>query len=144
MAIPPAALISFTASTTPGGTISVTLTYPNALPSGTKYWKLINSNWVDWTNNVTISGNTIVLTLTDGAYGDTNPTAGLISDPSGPGVSTPSIPFFGDWTRIGLALSVLCMLIWYWQKNGHAYLRVSLSRMYKIRSFPAYSKGEFS
>lgn len=119
-------VISFTASTTPGGTISVTLTYPNALPSGTKYWKQISGNWVDWTNNVTISGNTIVLTLTDGAYGDTNAAAGLISDPSGPGVGTTSVPLLSDWTRVGLSLSLLALLIWYWKKNGQTQLRVCL------------------
>lgn len=135
-------VISFSASTTPGGTISVTLTYPNALPIGTKYWKLISGNWVDWTNNVTISGNTIVLTLTDGAFGDTNPTAGLISDPSGPGVASTSVPLLADWSRIGLALSLLCLLIWYSKKHGDAHLRLFLSLAHKNRRSLAYQNSE--
>ena len=72
-----------------GGTVTVELQYPENLPADTTYWKDINGTWVDWTNNVTISGSTITLTLTDGEYGDTDGSAnGTISDPSGPAITT--------------------------------------------------------
>jgi hypothetical protein len=87
-----------------GGTVTITLTYPNNLPSGTKYWKNINGTWVDWTGFTTISGNTVVLTLTDGAYGDTNPNPGAISDPGGPGYDpTAAIPTLSGWGLIILS-----------------------------------------
>jgi hypothetical protein len=98
-------VFGFTAlNCTDGGTVTITLTYPNDLPPGTKYWKNINGTWVDWTGFTTISGNTVVLTLTDGAYGDTNPNPGAISDPGGPGygIST-SVPTLSEWGIITLS-----------------------------------------
>ena len=84
-----------------GGTVTVTLVYPAPLPSGARYWKNINGNWVDWTNRVTLSGNTVVLSITDGGEGDTNPNAGEISDPGGPAIpdpsTTPAIPTLSEW-----------------------------------------------
>ena len=94
-----------------GGTVTITLTYPNNLPPGTKYWKYIDGTWVDWTGFTTISGNTIALTLTDGAYGDTNPNPGVISDPSGPAYdSNQAIPTLSEWGIIILSgLLALCI-----------------------------------
>ena len=44
------------------GTITVTLKYPSVLPPGTRYWKQVGGTWVDWTNKVTISGDSVILT----------------------------------------------------------------------------------
>ncbi len=109
----PYGVFGFTAvSCGTGGTVTITLTYPNNLPSGTKYWKSINGTWVDWTSHVTISGKTVVLTLTDGAYGDTNPNPGEISDPGGPAYDpiaiSAGIPTLSEWGLILLA-SLLAM-----------------------------------
>jgi len=99
-----------------GGTVTITLSYPQPLPDGTRYWKNIGGTWVDWTNQVTITGNTIVLTITDGGEGDTNPNPGQISDPSGPafgGGPTP-IPTLSEW---GLILVGLAMLAMGWRRE---------------------------
>ena len=95
------------------GTITITLTYPNPLPVGVQYWKYISGTWVDWTSQVTIAGNTVVLTLTDGGTGDTNPTPGEISDPSGPafGSGPTPIPTLSEWAMLLLTL-LLSGLAW--------------------------------
>ena len=68
-----------------GQTVTIDLVFPEALPADVIYRKQINGAWVDWTNKVTISGNTITLTITDGGEGDTDGVAnGAIYDPSGP------------------------------------------------------------
>ena len=91
----------------PGGSVTITQTYPNSIAPNAKYHKLINGNWVDWTANVTIVGNTVMLTLTDGQPGDTNPTAGEISDPGGITVADDSsmapIPTLSAWMLMVLA-----------------------------------------
>jgi hypothetical protein len=116
----PYGVFGFTAlSCGTGGTVTITLTYPQALPPGTKYWKQIGGSWVDWTSQVTIAGNTVVLTLTDGAYGDTNPLDGVISDPSGPAVplvagagGATAIPTLSEWALLALsALMALAMAV---------------------------------
>ncbi len=86
----------------PGSTVTITLRYPQPLPEGTRYWKNIGGTWVDWTNLVTITGNSVVLTITDGGEGDTNPKPGEISDPSGPGLNpTPiPIPTLSQWALL--------------------------------------------
>jgi hypothetical protein len=104
----PYGVFGFTAlSCGTGGTVTITLTYPNNLPPGTKYWKSIDGSWVDWTSHVTISGKTVVLTLTDGAYGDTNPNPGEISDPGGPAYDpiaiSAGIPTLSEWGLIILS-----------------------------------------
>ena len=104
-----------------GGRVTITLTYPAALPAGTKYWKNIGGNWEDWTNQVTIAGNTVVLTITDGGAGDTNPNPGQISDPSGPAFAggPTSIPTLSEWGLILLGLSLLAVVGWR-QRQGYS------------------------
>jgi hypothetical protein len=89
----PYGAFSFTVlSCGPGGSVTITQTYPDSIAPNAKYHKLINGNWVDWTANVTIVGNTVMLSLTDGQPGDTNPTPGEISDPGGITVAYDSDP----------------------------------------------------
>ena len=104
----PYGAFSFTVlSCGPGGSVTITQTYPDSIAPNAKYHKLINGNWVDWTANVTIVGNTVVLSLTDGQLGDTNPTAGEISDPGGITVADNSgmvpIPTLSSWMLMVLA-----------------------------------------
>jgi hypothetical protein len=74
-----------------GSTIQITLAFPAALPPDTKHWKRIDGAWVDWTDRVTIAGNTIRLEVTDGGEGDTDGIAnGIIVDPSGPAIASTS------------------------------------------------------
>jgi hypothetical protein len=104
----PYGAFSFTVlSCGPGGSVTITQTYPNSIAPNAMYHKLINGNWVDWTANVTIVGNTVMLTLTDGQSGDTNPTAGEISDPGGITVADDSgmapIPTLSAWMLMVMA-----------------------------------------
>jgi hypothetical protein len=104
----PYGAFSFTVlSCGPAGSVTITQTYPNSIAPNAMYHKLINGNWVDWTANVTIVGNTVMLTLTDGQPGDTNPTAGEISDPGGITVADDSgmapIPTLSEWMLMVLA-----------------------------------------
>jgi hypothetical protein len=104
----PYGAFSFTVlSCGPAGSVTITQTYPNSIAPNAMYHKLINGNWVDWTANVTIVGNTVMLTLTDGQSGDTNPTAGEISDPGGITVADDSgmapIPTLSAWMLMVMA-----------------------------------------
>ena len=119
----PYGVFSFTATTTVGGSITLTLTYPHALAAGTKVWKDLtgNGSWVDWTSNVTISGNTITYTIADGGNGDADGAVnGSVTDPLGPSspatIPTPSptpIPTLSEWARIMLVFMMIMMMHWY-------------------------------
>ncbi|MGB4059390.1 MAG: IPTL-CTERM sorting domain-containing protein [Burkholderiaceae bacterium] len=95
-----------TPSCTAGGTITVTLTYPSPLAAGTQFYKYgpatagAPSSW--YMHPATIAGNTITYTVTDGGVGDSNPTAGQITDPGGPGLpggagGVAGVPTLGEW-----------------------------------------------
>ncbi len=96
------------ANCTSGGTVTLTLTYPSALPSGTVYWKYgpttnnTNPHW--YPMPATIAGNTVTLTITDGSLGDDDLTAnGSIVDQGGPGVpNAAGIPTLSEWALLGL------------------------------------------
>lgn len=72
---------------TPGGTATVTISLPDALPGNVKYFKCQNGTAIDYSSFMTLIGDrTIRLTLTDGGKGDSDHTAnGTIVDPGGPG-----------------------------------------------------------
>ncbi|HEX5784033.1 MAG TPA: DUF1566 domain-containing protein [Burkholderiaceae bacterium] len=87
----PHGVVAFTTNSCSfGGTITVTLTYPSALPAGTQLYKYgpatagASPSW--YVHPATISGNTITYTVTDNGQGDSNNTAGVITDPGGPGI----------------------------------------------------------
>ena len=99
-----------TPSCTAGGTITVTLTYPSPLAAGTQFYKYgpatagAPSSW--YVHPATIVGNTITYTVTDGGVGDSNPTAGQITDPGGPGLpgggagGVAGVPTLGQWAML--------------------------------------------
>ena len=103
----PYGVFEFTAQTTSGGTVSITITYPQALPTNTRYLKLINDAWADWTNLVSVSGNTVTYSVVDGGTGDSNSAVGLITDPFGPVIDVATdaapIPTLSEWAMIFLA-----------------------------------------
>ena len=115
----PYGVFTFSATTTVGGSITITLTYPQALPTGTRVMKQLNGTWVDWTGRTTIAGRVISFTLTDGAYGDTNPAAGVITDPIGPVIpNTPTptpapIPTLSEWAKISMMFLMILTVGWY-------------------------------
>ena len=96
-----------------GTAATVVITCPSALPAGTVYWKYgrtasnTTAHWYQFAG-AAIAGNTITLTLTDGADGDDDMTANsVISDPGGPGVpegsAATSIPTLSEWGVIILS-----------------------------------------
>ena len=95
-----------------GSSATVVLTYPEALPAGTLYYKFGRTHanptphWYEFSGAV-INGNTITLTLTDGGEGDDDLTAnGVIVDPGGPAVAAggvAAIPTLSEWAMLLLA-----------------------------------------
>jgi hypothetical protein len=110
-------MFDFTAQTTPGGSVTVTISYPNALPSNAGYMKFINGLWIDWTNQVTVSGNTATYTITDNGAGDSNPAAGVITDPFVPviDVEVAQIPTLSEWAMM-LLVSLMGMWVFVTQR----------------------------
>jgi hypothetical protein len=68
---------------TPGGTITVNITFPSTISAGAKYYKVDDSGFHEF-SGASFSGNTVTLTLTDGGSGDRDGLAnGVIDDPGG-------------------------------------------------------------
>ena len=66
-----------------GASVQVALTFPSGVPSGSKIYKTSSSGFQEF-SNASISGNTVILTLTDGGIGDSDGSAnGVIEDPVG-------------------------------------------------------------
>ncbi|MGH9346744.1 MAG: beta strand repeat-containing protein [Vicinamibacterales bacterium] len=93
---------------TPGGTVTITVRYPTALPEGTQYWKYGKTpadptpHW--YTVPATVQGNTVTFQLTDGGAGDDDLTAnGRISDPGGAGASATAVPAMPVWGLVILS-----------------------------------------
>lgn len=90
----PYGLLDFAiAQVSPGESVLVTLTYPQPLPPGTRYWKYGKQgpneapHWYA-RNDVAIVGNTITFAVSDGGLGDDDGTPdGSITDPGGPAAS---------------------------------------------------------
>lgn len=99
-----------------GTATEVTITYPNALPAGSVYYKFgptqgnAQPHWYVYPHAV-ISGQTVTLTLTDGQDGDRDLLANShVHDPGGPGVSAASPGSIPTLDRWGLALLGLLMV----------------------------------
>ena len=98
-----------TSNCTPGSTIAMVITYLQALPLNTVYWKYgptpTDASY-DWYQlPATIAGNTATFSITDGGLGDDDLTAnGIIVDQGGPGAGgTASIPTLSEWALLMLA-----------------------------------------
>jgi len=73
---------------TPSQTITMTMIFPQSVPAGAQYWKVIDGTWVDVTSLLgdNDGDNVLTLTITDGGLGDADGIAnGNISDPGGVG-----------------------------------------------------------
>jgi len=111
----PYGLFNFSASScTAGSTLSFTITYPQALPVGTKYYKFGPTSrapageWYELTSASPSSDRTqFTFTITDNGVGDSNPAVGFITDPGGPGFASvgeaTSIPTLSEWGMILLS-----------------------------------------
>jgi hypothetical protein len=120
----PYGLFEFTAvCPSEGGTLTLTVTYPNPLPPGTQYWKYGSTSrnatphW--YVLPATITGNTAIFTIADGGLGDDIPGTpdGAIVDQGGPGApgagnGATGIPTLSEWGLLLLGL-VLSGLIWH-------------------------------
>ncbi|HEV2193470.1 MAG TPA: fibronectin type III domain-containing protein [Nitrosopumilaceae archaeon] len=79
----------------PATSVTVTITYPNAVPPGSQYLKLVGGSWVSMP--IINSGNTTTMTITDNGPYDSDPTVGVIADPGGllypkPPATVPAAP----------------------------------------------------
>ena len=69
-----------------GQQVTITVELPTAVPAGTRWWKYHSGQWHDYNVPITVAGNTITITLTDGGPGDADLSEdGIITDPGGPG-----------------------------------------------------------
>lgn len=103
----PYGLFQFTA-TGCGNSITLSLTYPAALPANTSYWKFgpttgQAAHWYPLA--ATVNGSTLAVTLTDGGAGDSDLRKnGSIVDPGGAGYAAIDIPTLDEWWLAVLAL----------------------------------------
>jgi autotransporter-associated beta strand protein len=123
-AVFPHGLFDFTLDgCTQASTITMTIVYPAALPAGTQYWKYgptpatPGPHW--YVLPATITGNTVVFTITDGGVGDDDLVAnGTIVDQGGPGNPGPigsptAIPTLHEWALVLLGLLMMSSGLYY-------------------------------
>ena len=107
-----------------GATATVQVTFPQALPAGTQYWKYgptpgpVAAHWyalgAGAPNNLVMTANTATFTISDGGMGDDDLSAnGVIVDQGGPGfvaaaTSPATVPALGELAL--LMLSALLLL----------------------------------
>lgn len=122
----PHGLFDFTlANCAPGGTVTLTITYPSALPAGTVYWKYgptpsnASPTWYQMPA-ATVAGNTATFTITDGSLGDDDLTAnGGIVDQGGPGVpGAVVIPTLSEWAMLLLLSLLIGLSGWRLRRKG--------------------------
>jgi len=98
--------------------VTMTITYPQALAQGTKYWKLHAGDWGEYAADVDEAAGTVRFTLVDGGAGDDDGAVnGRIVDPSGaahrlaptPSAAAVPVPTLGPWALglLGLGLGLL-------------------------------------
>ena len=129
----PQGLFNFTVSgCTPGSVLNFTITYPQALPSGTQYWKYgptstdATAHW--YVLPALVSGNTITFSITDAGLGDDDYALGpngTIVDQSGPGApgvpptqAAEAIPTLNEWMLALLGLVLLGVGVLRLQRTG--------------------------
>jgi hypothetical protein len=98
-----------------GAALTFTITYPQALPVGTKYYKFGPTQSApagEWyvleSASLSSDRTRFSFTITDNGVGDSNPAEGFITDPGGPGVpaaaaAVASIPTLSEWAMIMLS-----------------------------------------
>ena len=69
----------------PGGTVTLTVTLPDPVPLGTRWWKYQNGSWYWLPIGSDDGDNIITVTLQDGGQGDEDAVLGQITDDGGPG-----------------------------------------------------------
>jgi hypothetical protein len=95
------------------GSVTLTLVYPEALPTGVQFWKFgpatpgaPTSTWFAW-SGATLSPDrlTVVYTVTDNGVGDANSAVGSIQDPFAPalGLAAVGVPVNNPWALAALA-----------------------------------------
>jgi uncharacterized protein (TIGR03382 family) len=102
-----------------GATVTVSITYPAALPVGSKVFKISSSGFTDFPGAV-IGGNTVTLVLTDGGAGDADGQAnGVIVDPVAVGVPARGTGSGGGCSTGGGAEQTVLALgaAWYWLRR---------------------------
>jgi hypothetical protein len=115
----PHGVVNFSTNSNCGAGLTVTLTYPSALPAGTRFFKYgpatagASPTWYE--HPASISGNTITYSVSDNGQGDSNNELGVIADPGGPGVpggGVADVPTLSEWALMLLAglmgLMVVC------------------------------------
>lgn len=123
----PYGVVNFTATgCTPGGDITVTLTYPHPLPADAKFWKYgpatagAAPTW--YQHPAVISGNTITYSVTDNGVGDNNNVLGQITDPAGPALAAAAaaqtIPTLSEWALALLAALMGASAGWVGLRRG--------------------------
>lgn len=115
----PHGVLAFTTSACgAGSTVNISITYPETLPAGAKFYKFgpepgdPTPHWFEPTG-VSINGATVTYNVTDNGAGDSNPSDGIITDPAGyavfNAVAANSIPTLSEWGM--MLMSGLLMLL---------------------------------
>lgn len=120
-------------STSCVGTVTMAITYPQALPAGMQFWKygpptaavggaVAASTWFQF-GGVTLSGDrkTVTYSITDNGVGDSDAAVGSISDPFAPVVGPAAgdavgIPVDAPWA-LGLLSAMLVFMGWRRQQS---------------------------
>jgi len=119
----PHGFFQFTAASCPAasGGVTITVTYPNAIPAGAQYYKYGKEagNATDhyYTIPATVSGNQVTFTIIDGGLGDNDLAAnGTIVDPGAIGVPAAGgapvvqpVPTLSQYALLALALGLFLM-----------------------------------
>ena len=119
----PHGFFRFTATSCPAanGGVTITVTYPSAIPPGAQYYKYGKEagNTIDhyYTIPATVSGNQVTFTITDGQLGDNDLVAnGTIIDPGAIGVPAAAggpavqpVPTLSQYALMALALGMFLM-----------------------------------
>lgn len=115
----PHGVLGFTTNAlTVGSTVTVTITYPQALPEGSKFFKYgpatagAQPSWYEHPASIASDRRSVTYSVTDGGQGDSNPADGIITDPAGlaaPAGSATAVPTLSEWAMMFLA-GVVAML----------------------------------
>lgn len=103
-------------STSCTGTVTMAITYPEALPTGVQFWKfgpatvavggvVAASRWFPL-SGVTLSADrkTVTYSITDNGAGDSDATVGSIRDPFAPVVPPSAVPVDAPWALVSLSV----------------------------------------